>query len=83
LAPLNPKVLHQQNNLNYKDNKMKQLIALVLVVFVGTAYAEAEVKKVCHDVNGKQVCKNVKVHKKVEGTKVPEKAPAKPDQKKK
>jgi hypothetical protein len=59
----------------------KFLIALNIVIwsFVGyqvTAHAEAEVKKVCHEVNGKQVCKNVKVHKKVEGTKVPEK-PAK------
>ena len=50
---------------------------VVLVAFtVPQARAEAEVKKVCHEVNGKQVCKNVKVHKKVEGTKVPEK-PAK------
>jgi len=56
---------------------MRHIIALVLVAFVGTAHAEAEVKKVCHEVNGKQVCKSVKVHKKVEGTPVPEKAPAK------
>jgi hypothetical protein len=55
---------------------MKHLIALALVAVVGLAHAEAEVKKVCHEVNGKQVCKNVKVHKKVEGTPVPEKAPA-------
>jgi hypothetical protein len=49
----------------------------VLVAFtIPQARAEAEVKRVCHEVNGKQVCKNVKVHKKVEGTKVPEK-PAK------
>ena len=36
--------------------------------------AEAVVKKVCHPdpKSGKEVCKNVKVHKKVEGTKVPE-----------
>ena len=50
---------------------------VVLVAFtIPQAKAEAEVKRVCHEVNGKQVCKNVKVHKKVEGTKVPEK-PAK------
>jgi hypothetical protein len=50
----------------------------VLVAFSARpARAEAEVKRVCHEVNGKQVCKNVKVHKKVEGTPVPEKAPAK------
>ena len=66
-----------------KENKMQKfLIALNIVIwfFVGyqaTAHAEAEVKKVCHEVNGKQVCKSVKVHKKVEGTPVPEKAPAK------
>jgi hypothetical protein len=47
---------------------------LALVAFtIPQARAEAEVKRVCHEVNGKQVCKNVKVHKKVEGTKVPEK----------
>jgi hypothetical protein len=59
---------------------MKKLIALVLVAFVGTAFAEAQVKKVCHTdpKTKKEVCKNIKVHKKVEGTKVPEKAPAKP-----
>jgi hypothetical protein len=39
-------------------------------------HAEAVVKKVCHDVKGKQVCKNIKTHKKVEGTAIPE-APAK------
>jgi hypothetical protein len=51
---------------------------LALVAFtIPSARAEAEVKKVCHDEKGKQVCKNVKVHKKVEGTPVPEKAPAK------
>jgi hypothetical protein len=55
---------------------MKSLLALVLVFGVSSVYAEAVVKRVCHDVNGKQVCKNIKVHKKVEGTKVPEKAPA-------
>ena len=64
---------------------MKKLIALALVAFVGTAFAEAQVKRVCHPdpKTKKEVCKNVKVHKKVEGTKVPEKAPAKPAQKKK
>lgn len=46
----------------------------------------AETKKVCHDkvVKGKttQVCKTIKVHKKLDGTKVPPKAPAKPAAKK-
>jgi PhoPQ-activated pathogenicity-related protein len=56
---------------------MRKLLALVLVsLFASSAFAEAKVEKVCHDKNGKQVCKSVKVHKKVEGTPVPEKAPA-------
>ena len=51
---------------------------LVLVAFtIPQAQAEAEVKRVCHEEKGKQVCKNVKVHKKVEGTPVPEAAPKK------
>lgn len=51
---------------------------LVLVAFtIPQARAEAEVRKICHEIKGKQVCKNVKVHKKFEGTKVPEKAPKK------
>lgn len=56
---------------------------LALVAFsIPQARAEAVTQKVCHEVNGKQVCKNVKVHKKVEGTTVPEKTPA-PAKKKK
>ena len=68
----------------------KFLIALNIAIwsFVGyqaTAQAEAVVKRVCHAdaKTKKEVCKNIKTHKKVEGTKVPEKAPAKPNQKKK
>ena len=63
----------------------KFLIALNIVIwmFVGyqtTAYAAAEVKTVCHadPKTKKEVCKKIKTHKKVEGTKVPEKTPAKP-----
>lgn len=58
---------------------MKKLIALVLVAFAGTVFAAPEVKRVCHTdpKTKKELCKNVKVHKKVEGTRVPEKAPAK------
>jgi hypothetical protein len=65
---------------------MKQLIAIVLVAFSSTVFAEAEIKEVCKDktdakgqvVRGKdgkpvQVCKKIKVHKKLEGTKVPDK----------
>ncbi len=64
---------------------MKQLLAIVIAAFALTAYAGGEEKKVCEDkkdkagkvVNGKdgkpeQVCKTIKVHKKVEGEKVPE-----------
>ena len=64
----------------------KVLLALSLLAFLGTAFAEAETKKVCHDkvdkagkpVNGKdgkpvQECKTIKVHKKLEGTDIPPK----------
>ena len=52
------------------------LIALNIVIwsFVGyQATAHAEVKKVCHidAKTKKEVCKNIKVHKKVDGTPVP------------
>lgn len=66
---------------------MKKLLALVLVAaFSMSAFAEAEVKEVCKDTldkkgavvknkdgSAKQTCKKIKVHKKFEGTKVPEK----------
>lgn len=65
---------------------MKHLIAVILVAFSSTVFAEAEIKEVCKDktdakgqvVRGKdgkpvQVCKKIKVHKKLEGTKVPDK----------
>ena len=63
---------------------MKQLIALVMALGMTTAYAESHIEKVCHPdpKTKKEVCKNVKVHKKVEGTPVPEKAPT-PAKKKK
>jgi hypothetical protein len=64
---------------------MKQLLALLTIALASTAFA-AETKEVCTDVKdkaGKEVknkdgsvkksCKTIKVHKKVEGTKVPEK----------
>jgi hypothetical protein len=54
---------------------MKYLIAAVLGLAVTTSYAGAETKKVCRaeEKNGKkvQVCKAIKVHKKLEGTTVP------------
>jgi hypothetical protein len=65
---------------------MKHLLAVLLVAFGSTAFAEAQIKEVCKDkktasgevVKGKdgkpiQVCKKIKVHKKHEGTKVPTK----------
>jgi hypothetical protein len=64
---------------------MKHLLAIVIAAFALTAHAGGEEKKVCEDkkdkagkvVNGKdgkpeQVCKTIKVHKKVEGEKVPD-----------
>jgi len=55
---------------------MKKLLALLLVtVFASTAFAGGEEKKVCNPdpKTKKEVCKTIKVHKKVEGDKVPEK----------
>ena len=54
-------------------------IAVAIALVAQPAQAEATVKKVCHEdpKTKKEVCKNVKTHKKVEGTKVPEKAPKK------
>ena len=53
---------------------MKHLIAVVLVAFASTAFAKAEIKKVCHEdpKTKKEVCKTIKVHKKFEGTAVPD-----------
>lgn len=65
---------------------MKKLIALLIIGMAGTVYAAGETKEVCEDVKdkqgkvvkdkdgkAKQTCKTIKVHKKLEGTKVPEK----------
>jgi hypothetical protein len=55
------------------------LLALALTFGVTSVMAEVEKKKVCVDQTDaktgktKQVCKEVKQHKKLEGTKVPEK----------
>jgi hypothetical protein len=48
-------------------------IAILIAVSAQTAHAATEVKKVCHPdaKTKKEVCKNVKVHKKVDGTPVP------------
>jgi hypothetical protein len=59
---------------------MKYILAMMIGLFATTAvYAEAETKKVCvkqkdaKTGKDKEVCKTVKVHKKLEGTKIPDK----------
>jgi hypothetical protein len=63
----------------------KIVIALMAGMLVtGTAFAAdkaPETKKVCHEKNGKQVCKVIKVHKKAET--VTTGSPADPAKKKK
>lgn len=64
---------------------MKKLLVLLAITFAGTAFAGGEMKEVCEpqkdkagkvvknkDGTDKQVCKKIKVHKKLEGTKVPD-----------
>jgi hypothetical protein len=64
---------------------MKKILTLLAITIAGTAFAGGELKEVCHDKvdkagkavmdkkTGKQAqdCKKIKVHKKLEGTKVP------------
>lgn len=55
---------------------MKKIIALI--AFISLAAFAGETQKVCHDQKdskGKaiKVCKDVKIHKKLDGTKVPPK----------
>lgn len=62
---------------------MKNLFYSIAIAFgiftTSLAYAEPETKKVCvmqkdaKTGKEKEVCKQVKIHKKLEGTKVPEK----------
>jgi hypothetical protein len=54
---------------------MKTLLTIIAVVFATSTMAAGETKRVCRTdpKTNKEVCKNIKVHKKVEGTKVPEK----------
>ena len=54
---------------------MKTLLTVIAVVFATSTVAAGETKRVCRTdaKTNKEVCKNIKVHKKVEGTKVPEK----------
>lgn len=66
--------------------KKSLLIASIIACFSLPSFAEVKTKQVCKDVVGKngqvvknkdgsvkQQCKTIKVHKKLEGTKVPEK----------
>lgn len=66
---------------------MKKLLALLALCVASTAFAGGETKEVCKDKVDKkgavvkdkkgnvvQECKKIKVHKKVEGDKVPEPA---------
>ena len=68
-------------------NYIVSVFALIILIAANTAYAEGKTKEVCKDkvdkagkvVKGKdgkikQTCKTIKLHKKVQGTKVPEKA---------
>ena len=54
---------------------MKLMMTVVLLAFSMSVFGSAEVKRVCttDEKTKKEVCKNVKTHKKVEGTPVPEK----------
>jgi hypothetical protein len=53
---------------------MKKLLMTVVMLFAFTSvFAAGETEKVCiKDAKGKETCKTIKVHKKLEGTKVPE-----------
>jgi len=55
---------------------MKLMMTVVLLAFSMSAFGSAEVKRVCtvDEKTKKEVCKNIKTHKKVEGTPVPEKS---------
>ena len=53
----------------------KTITALTLALSMTFVYAGGEMKKVCHEdaKTHKQVCKTIKVHKKLEGHDIPEK----------
>ena len=52
---------------------MKKSLFLIALMFATSVFA-AESEKVCiKDAKGKETCKVVKVHKKLEGTQVPQK----------
>jgi len=53
---------------------MKKLLALLTLTLATTAFAGGEMEKVCKPdpKTKKEVCKMIKVHKKVDGDKVPD-----------
>jgi hypothetical protein len=60
---------------------MKKVILTIALTLLATVSFAAETKKVCHDEikNGKpsQVCKVIKMHKKLEGTNIQDTKPKK------
>ena len=53
---------------------MKKLFLLIALMFsINAVYAEAEVKQACvkNEKTGKEICKKIKVHKKLEVEPVP------------
>ena len=53
---------------------MKKSLLVILTMFAFSVFA-AETEKVCvkDQKTGKETCKTIKIHKKLDGTKVPEK----------
>jgi hypothetical protein len=47
--------------------------AAASIFLITQVHAGGEMKKVCHQEKGKEVCKTIKVHKKLDGVKVPPK----------
>ena len=53
---------------------MKQLITVLGLAFLMNSVYAVETKQVCHDKNGKKVCKTIKIHEKIaDATVVPTK----------
>lgn len=59
---------------------IKYILVAALMAYAVTTYGETTTKKVCHEFveNGKKVqrCKTLKIHEKLEGTKIPPKTPS-------
>ena len=53
---------------------MKSLITVLVLAFCVSSVYAVETKQVCHDKNGKKVCKTIKIHEKLaDATTVPTK----------